>query len=284
MASTGINGTSLECVDEGSGTPLVLVHGSASDLRSWQAQREAFRARHRVVTYSRRYHWPNEPIAEGADYSMDEHVEDLRALVRSLGAPAHLVGSSYGAFLCLLLAIREPGLARSLVLAEPPVVTLFLDLPPKPRALLSLLARKPRTALGIMKFAATGYGPARAALRRGDPEAGMRTFGSAVLGADSYRMLPPERVEQMRANFVAAELLGSGFLPLSPDEVRGVRVPTLLVSGERSPAFFQRLTDGLAELLPNAERVTIAGASHRMHESDASAYNAEVLSFVGRHP
>jgi pimeloyl-ACP methyl ester carboxylesterase len=38
-----------------------------------------------------------------------EHVDDLEALLRLLdAAPAHLVGHSYGAFVCLLLAIRKP--------------------------------------------------------------------------------------------------------------------------------------------------------------------------------
>jgi pimeloyl-ACP methyl ester carboxylesterase len=62
---------------------------------------------------------------------MREHVQDLRAVVRSATAgPAHLVGHSYGAYLCLRLATEDPGLIRSLVLAEPPVFTLFTSSPP----------------------------------------------------------------------------------------------------------------------------------------------------------
>ena len=39
---------------------------------------------------------------------MPAHVDDLNALHHTLDAvPAHLVGHSYGAFLCLLLAIRD---------------------------------------------------------------------------------------------------------------------------------------------------------------------------------
>jgi non-heme chloroperoxidase len=53
---------------DGSGGPLVRVHGSAGDYRTWQAQREAFAHRYRVVTYSRPYHWPNATTLDGADY------------------------------------------------------------------------------------------------------------------------------------------------------------------------------------------------------------------------
>lgn len=58
-----------------------------------------------------------------------------------------------------------------------------------------------------------------------------------------------------------------------------MRVPTLLVSGQRSPAVFHRLLDRLEELLPNAGRVEISGASHLMHEEDPAAYRAAVRSF-----
>jgi pimeloyl-ACP methyl ester carboxylesterase len=103
MSTLKINGTSLEYAEYGEGEPLVLVHGSASDYRTWHKQQEEFAHRYRVITYSRRYHWPNEQIPEDAGYSMLEHVDDLQALIQELGAaPAHLVGHSYGAFLCLL--------------------------------------------------------------------------------------------------------------------------------------------------------------------------------------
>ena len=200
------------------GEPLVLVHGSASDYRTWHAQRDAFAKRFRVITYSRRYHWPNEPILEGADYSMAEHVGDLRALLRSLGTtPAHLVGHSYGAFVCLLLAIESPHLVRTLVLAEPPVITLFVSNTPKPLELLKLLVTRPRTAAAIIKLGAMGLGPATAAAERGDMEEVMRLFGTAALGREVYQRMSDERKEQVRVNLIKAEFLGSGFPPLEAE-------------------------------------------------------------------
>ncbi|MGA1876326.1 MAG: alpha/beta fold hydrolase [bacterium] len=56
----------------GRGEPLVPVHGSASDYRTWHNQQEEFAGRHRVITYSRRYHWPNERISEEASHIMHE--------------------------------------------------------------------------------------------------------------------------------------------------------------------------------------------------------------------
>lgn len=283
MPALNVAGTTLDYDEQGSGEPLVLVHGSASDRRTWDRQYERFGESHRVISYSRRYHWPNAPIAEGADYSMPEQVDDLRALLHTLGAtPAHVVGHSYGAYVGLLLAMREPEAVRTLVLVEPPVLPLLVDIPPKPAQILRLLATKPRTAVTIVKFGANGFAPAAAAARRGNAHEAMRIFGRAVLGREAYERLSASRLEQVGANSFAAELLGSGLAPLDDARVRQIRVPALLVNGERSPALFHRLIDHLHELLPHAERIAVPGASHIVHEDNAEAFNAAVLAFLQR--
>jgi pimeloyl-ACP methyl ester carboxylesterase len=284
VARAEVNGTSLEYVENGEGQPLVFVHGSASDIRTWHNQEKEFGNHFRVITYSRRYHWPNEPIGEGADYSMLEHVWDLGAFLRALGAaPVHLVGHSYGAFVCLLLAVQEPGLIRTLVLAEPPAVTLFVSYPPRPPEILRLMISRPRTAAAIVKFGARGIQPTTAALRRGDTEGAIQIFGRTVLGSQAYRSLSESRREQVRANFLAAEFLGSGYPPLEASDVQQVRCPTLLLYAQRSPRLFHRLIDRLQELLPNAKRVEVRDASHIMHEDNPSEYNAAVLSHLQKH-
>ncbi|NNF59579.1 MAG: alpha/beta hydrolase [Rhodothermaceae bacterium] len=286
MESLNVNGTALEYAEAGNGEPLVLVHGSANDYRTWDQQHDAFAEDYRVLAYSRRYHWPNESIPDGTDYAMQEHVDDLQALLRTLGAaPAHLVGHSYGAFLCLLLALREPSLVRTLVLAEPPVITLLTSNPPKPLELLKLFATRPRMAAALLRFGMTGVVPATQAFQRGDTDAGIRIFGDAVFGQGSYDRLPESRKALIQDNRTAiqAEFLGSGFMPLDADAVRQVQIPTLLVTGEHSISLFHRLTDRLRELLPQAEQVEIPGASHRMHQDSASAFNAAVLSFLAKH-
>ncbi len=283
MTSIDTNGTKLHYVERGNGEPVVLVHGSASDHRTWQGQLGPLGGEFRAVAYSRRYHWPNEPIAEGADYPMLEQVEDLDAFLgaRDL-APAHLVGHSYGAFLCLLLAMRRPPLVRSLVLAEPPVLTLFAGSRPSAPELLKTLLTRPRTGAAIVRFGAFGLGPAARAIELGDTERALQLFGTAVLGRDGFRRLSPGRLDQARANFIPAEIVGSGYAPLEPDQVREVETPALLITGERSPRLFHRFIDRLQGLLPHSERIQIPGASHIMHEDNGAAYSSAVLSFLRR--
>lgn len=283
MAGLDVGGARLHYVERGAGEPVVFVHGSASDCRTWRGQIDALGESYRTIAYSRRWHWPNRPIAHGADYAMAQHVADLGAVLRSCGAaPAHLVGHSYGGFVTLLLALREPGLVRSLVLCEPPVITLFVSNRPKPGEMLRLLATRPASAVAIARLGATGIAPATAAARHGDLEQVMRRMGRAVLGPQFYARLSSERRDQARANTIAAELLGSGLAPLDEQALRAMERPVLLVSGQFSPRVFRHLTDRLAELLPRAERAEIPGASHLMHEDNAPAYNAAVLAHLRR--
>jgi hypothetical protein len=102
---------------------------------------------------------------------------------------------------------------RTLVLAEPPVLSLFVSAPPRPTELLPLLVRQPKTGLAILKFGAGTIAPAQRAFRRGDDEQAMRRFASGVLGRESYERLSDERKQQMRGNRNAfrAQLLGAGF-------------------------------------------------------------------------
>lgn len=284
MPELDINGTRFEVTEKGSGDPVVFVHGSASDHRTWRSQLDDLGNQYRAIAYSRRYHWPNDQIRADADYSMQEHVDDLAALLDSLVAgPVHLVGHSYGAFVALLLANQQPRRLRTLVLAEPPVITLFVSDKPKPFELLRLLFHRPSTAAAIVRFGSTGISPATAAARRGDMDEAMRIFGTAVLGAEFYQSLSSSRLEQVRANSIRAEFLGSGYPPLKDAELRGMQVSTLLVAGQRSPGLFHRLLDRLEDLLPHTERVEIPGASHIMHEDNAAAYNAAVRSFLASH-
>jgi len=283
MSRIDVNGAALEIGDKGEGEPLLLVHGSASDYRNWENQMEPFSAEFRTIAYSRRYHWPNEKIPADKKYLMDEQVEDLRALIHVLDlAPVHLVGWSFGAFLALMAVIREPSVARSLVLAEPPVVTLFVSNKPRPLELLKLFLTRPRTAAAIVKFGAKGVNPAGKAFARGDDQKGLEIFAQAIFGRGGYDNFTRTRKRQVQDNVseAGAELTGPGFLPLSADQVQSVETPTLLLNGERSIPLFKLLSDRLAELLPHVERTSIPAASHLMLEENPTAFNQVVLRFL----
>jgi pimeloyl-ACP methyl ester carboxylesterase len=285
VRTAAVDGAVLAYREQGEGEPVVFVHGSADDLRSWDQQLPAIGASYRAIAYSRRYARPNADIEPDADNQTLPHVDDLVTFLQVLDAtPAHLVGHSWGGLICLLAAIRHAQVVRSLVLQEPPVLSLFMSTRPRPMELLRLLALRPRTAITILSFGAKTALPAEKAFRRGDDEAAMQAYAIGLLGKDTWERLPQERKQQAFDNVhsLRAQVLGAGFPPLSDGDVRGVAAPTLLMTGARSPAYLPRLTDRLQQLLPNAERVEIAAASHLMNEQNPAAANEAILDFLSR--
>src|SRR6266446_7295196 len=123
-----VNGVDLSYLDQGTGAPVVFVHGAFSDLRFWEPQRQVIAQQYRFIAYNYRYHgtapWPD----AGQDYSAATHTADLAAFIRELNAgPVHLVTLSYGGLLATLVASEHPELLRSLTLAEPAIGALLAD-------------------------------------------------------------------------------------------------------------------------------------------------------------
>jgi non-heme chloroperoxidase len=69
---------------------------------------------------------------------------------------------------------------------------------------------------------------------------------------------------------------------LSCPEVRRIRNPVLLLTGERSPRLFHVITEELARCLPAEETVTVPGAGHNPHADNPVFYNGAVLGFLLR--
>jgi pimeloyl-ACP methyl ester carboxylesterase len=98
----------------GTGTPVVLVHGSlATGPEEWDAQRPLAEEGFQLVVPDRRG-YGRSPSADGEDYRRD--AEDITYL---MGDGAHLVGHSYGGLGVLFAAARRPEATRSLTLLEP---------------------------------------------------------------------------------------------------------------------------------------------------------------------
>jgi len=119
------DGVEFACKEEGSGKPVIFVHGSLGSWTDFSRQVHTFGKDYRALSYSRRFHPPN-PCVAGAPYTLRRHAEDLAAVIDALAVerPA-VVASSWGGCAVLLCAILHPGLLGSLVLCEPPMLPLL---------------------------------------------------------------------------------------------------------------------------------------------------------------
>jgi len=271
LRRASVNGTELAYVEQGrGGTPLVLVHGSGADLRTWGYQLQHFGRSRRTIAYSRRFHHPNAPPSAGDAYSPAQHAADLASLIGALGTDrADLVASSYGALVALMAAAAEPSRVRRMVVVEP--------------VAFSMLAR------GVEAGGAAEVERARRQMLAGRTDAAMRTFLSALIGPGAYDLMPESARGMLRDNH--AELLAEARAPLpglAPSytcaDARRVAAPVLLVDGDRSPAFLREMTDRIQACLPGAERRTVPGAAHAVHAQQVQAFNALAEGFLQEPP
>lgn len=267
-----VRGVELHYIEQGQGEPLILLHGGQGDYRSWGAQMAAFSRRYRVISYSRRYHFPNDnPLA--ANYrSAYTEADDLAAFIGKLGlGRVHLVGASIGAFTALVLAVKHPELVRSLVLAEPPVHRWAKD--------------DPNGVALYREFMATMWEPAAASFKAGDDQRAMRILVDGFAGAGRFdNLLPEGRAVAMQNSrfFRAATLSSDPFPDLSKDKVKRLGIPVLILGGENTIRLHKFVNDELARLLPKAERATIPQAGHGSARENPQAFNEAVINFLAK--
>ncbi len=64
------------------------------------------------------------------------------------------------------------------------------------------------------------------------------------------------------------------------DQLRAVRVPTLVLTGDREMPYLQVVAAALAYGIPNAQRVTVHGGGHLVNAAQPAAFNRAVLKFL----
>jgi pimeloyl-ACP methyl ester carboxylesterase len=110
--------------------------------------------------------------------------------------------------------------------------------------------------------------PMRRDFTAGNREAGVRDFIDYVFNDPHAwaHFSPRSRADTMRDAHEWDVMMKSGVLfpPTSPREIREIRVPVLLLSGNRSYPFLRAIDGELARLLPDNQNVVVDGAGHQM--------------------
>lgn len=263
-------GIEIHYAEAGTGANLVFVHGGLGDWTSWEPQWAAFTSQFRCITYSRRYSSPNRNAIGGASHSVIEEAQDLAALIDAWdAAPAILVGTSYGAYTALQLALTRPEKVLALALTEPPVLP-FAD-----RAEGGKQAR--------LRFENEVLNPATAAFAQGRSEEAVRMLtegingsGPGEAGTEAGRRRRLRNAQAMRALAVSS----LPYPPLSEEGLAGLSMPTLLLRGERTLPVHLATTTALAALMPQARLVSVADSGHGVHRDNPRAFNEIVLRFL----
>lgn len=113
-----IGGLQVHYRDEGRGFPLVLLHGAASSLFTWDAWAADLSKDYRVIRYDLPGFGLTGPNAT-RDYSMAWHVRFLEAFLDKLNVPAcYLAGNSFGGRIAWQFAYAHPERVKKLILVD----------------------------------------------------------------------------------------------------------------------------------------------------------------------
>lgn len=271
------HGITLHYVEQGTGTPVIFVHGSLSDGGYWTDEVTAFSTNYRAIAYSRRYNYPNDNPARPG-YSAIVDADDLASLIRTLHlGKVVLIGHSYGAYDALFLAIKYPELVRALVLAEPPAIPLLGYLPGDEQKKGKDMEKDIQRRMVV---------PMQEAFRRGDREAGISAFLAYVLNdPKAWDKIPQSGREQMLRSAREWDVMmttGTIFPAIGPAEIRRITTPVLLLSGAKSYPFLSLITQELGRLLPYNQSVVFPNAGHQMWYQDTEECRKDVKDFLAR--
>ena len=116
-----IDGTMIHYRDQGSGPPLVLVHGMVSSLHTWDGWQTYLGGKYRIIRFDVPGFGLTGPLAQG-EYNAETYVRIIDQLLNKLGVNEKitLAGNSLGGFMAWNYAARHPERVDRLVLLDAP--------------------------------------------------------------------------------------------------------------------------------------------------------------------
>jgi pimeloyl-ACP methyl ester carboxylesterase len=270
-ALTLSDGACLNYVRAGAGPVLIMIHGVMGDYRSWAPQWEAFTRHFDCIAVSCRFNWPNGNTMEAPDHSAVENAKDVAEAMKQLDIDkAIIVGSSYGGFTGLALAVHHKEMVRAVVSVEPPMMKyaeMFADTAPVASAF------RQQTVI-----------PSREAFERGDDEVGAMLLTGGIQN-QSIDNIPSQKWEQRRQNILAGKrvAMSSDEFPLLPPEaLAALECPVLLVTGANTGPIFKAMMTGITRTMPQAECAVVEGAGHSVPQDQPEIFTPLALEFLQR--
>src|SRR5690348_14465838 len=112
-----VNGTAIDCRDEGAGAPIVFVHAYPLNKTMWDDQVAKLKGHCRTITLDLRGFGQSD--APAGAFSVDDMATDVRALMSALSIDrAALVGLSMGGYVSLAFYRQYPEAVLGMVLAD----------------------------------------------------------------------------------------------------------------------------------------------------------------------
>ena len=258
-----MNSTSLYYESKGSGFPIIFVSGGGVlDRRGWDEQFEFFSKYYRVIRYDVR------GIGKSArPQTPFSHSEDLYELLALLKIErAHVVGLSVGGAIAIDFAITHSEIVDHLILAAP-----GLSSDAKSNANLEAL-----TALStLVKSNGIEH------VTQLTVDAPFVLSKQNVAGREKVRQIYLDNQDAFQAGF-PLYVHWHALQPPPENRLASIRMPTLIVRGDRDSPVYSAMTDKISKGIPHSTTVVIPGGTHFLNLEKPTEFNQAVLKFLSK--
>lgn len=242
----------------GNGEPLILLHGGLGDSSGWKPFIPALSERFRVFALDSRGHGRTNNSKGELNYRMMS--DDVAAFIQSLGLQKpSIFGNSDGAQIILEMGIRYSELLHSLVLCAGGYTRS------------SEAYRNAWQNLGIDGSGNVDFDQLGAAIGGSTLEVWRKTHAS-VDNPDRWKHL----LQQLAKMWLTP-------LKYSSEDFQKVRVPVLLMLGDRDQFFPVEENIEMYRMLPFAELVVLPNSDHGLPYTEVELCTQIVLAFFQRH-
>jgi pimeloyl-ACP methyl ester carboxylesterase len=297
-----VNGQRLHYAKAGRGPLIVFLHGFPEFWYEWTRQIAEFSRDHTVVAPDMRgYNLSSKP-AELSAYQMPHLVEDVRALAAELmpsagGTKFTLVAHDWGGVVAWVFAALHPEMLDRLVIVNAPHPTIFGALlrndPAQQKAsAYMLMFRSPEAEATLsansyawLTAAVLGDGIKAGTVSEADRHAYVEAWsqpGALTGGLNYYRASGVGPAP--RADVPAASAATAADAPAAPAAAPAlvVRVPTLVIWGEKDTALLPSNLEGLDALVPALTVRRIADGTHWVVREKAAEVNRLIREFLAQ--
>jgi pimeloyl-ACP methyl ester carboxylesterase len=250
------DGTPIGFRRSGTGLPLIFVHGTTADHRSWAKVSPSLEQHFTVYAMDRRGRGAS---GDGPDYDFVREVEDVVALVEATSEPAFLFGHSFGGLLSLEAALLTDNVRR-LILYEP-VLLPGKTIPPGALERIQALVETNDLETAMEVFL-------REIAQMTEPE------------LEVYRQSPLWKPRIPLVRTINRETAIERSYRFKAERFASLHTPTVLLLGGDSPELTRQAIQNLDAALPDSKIAVLPGEGHVAHHSNPELLVREVLKLL----
>jgi pimeloyl-ACP methyl ester carboxylesterase len=279
-----VNGIDLAVTEEGTGDPVVLIHGFPELAYSWRHQIPALAgAGFRAIAYDQRGYGGSSKPENVEAYALTHLVADAIGLLDTLGLQkATFVGHDWGSIVVWTAALMHPDRVESVVSLNVPYRGWCAGFPT-----IEYIRERLADRFGyVLSFQEPGV---TEAAFESDPYAWLRAIFLRVAGDKDF--MTADEFAVYRDAFVEGGIFG----PLGPyrnidanaaatEHLANAPItqPTLMITADRDPILPPSLTEGMERWVPDLTIVSIEHSGHWTQQEQPGHVNAALIDYLRR--